>query len=124
VSGKNGRLFLSLLRMNKICNLDDIKDGGSIGLTLEINGNLKMLIALRNGDRAFVYINSCPHIGTPLNLQAGKFMSHDKKYIICSTHGALFKIDTGHCIFGPCKDDYLDSLQIRIENGEIFGVFL
>jgi nitrite reductase/ring-hydroxylating ferredoxin subunit len=107
--------------MTKICNLDDIEDGDSIGLTAEIAGATKMLIAVREGSQAFVYINSCPHIGAPLDLQPGKFLSHDKKHIMCSTHGALFEISSGLCTFGPCKDDHLDILPIRVENGEIFA---
>jgi nitrite reductase/ring-hydroxylating ferredoxin subunit len=107
--------------MTKICDLEDIEDGESIGLTVEIDGQPKMLIAVRKGTQAFVYINSCPHIGTPLDLQPGKFLSFDKKHILCSTHGALFEIETGHCTFGPCKDDHLDILPIRVENGEVFS---
>ena len=107
--------------MTKICDLNDIEDGESMGLTVEINGNAKMLIAIRQGDQAFVYINSCPHIGAPLDLQPGKFLSHDKKHILCSTHGALFEINTGPCVFGPCQDDHLDVLPVQIENGEVLS---
>ncbi|MBT7955922.1 MAG: Rieske (2Fe-2S) protein [Rhodospirillaceae bacterium] len=105
--------------MTKICNLDDISERDSIGVTAEIDGVAKTLIVVRRDDTAFVYINSCPHIGAPLDLQPGKFLSLDKKNIICSTHGALFEIDTGHCIFGPCKDDHLDVLPVQVENGEV-----
>ncbi len=108
--------------MTKICDLNQIPDGESIGLTVEIAGNAKMLILVRKADKAFAYVNSCPHIGAPLDLQPGKFLSHDKKNIVCSTHGALFEIDTGHCIFGPCKDDHLDALPIQIVNGEVISV--
>jgi len=105
--------------MTKICDLNDVNDGESIGVTAEIDGTAKMLIVVRRDNTAFVYLNSCPHIGTPLDLQPGKFLSIDKKNIICSTHGALFEIDTGLCIFGPCKDDHLDVLPVRVENGEV-----
>jgi len=106
--------------MSKICDLAEISEGDSIGVTAEIDGVAKMLIVVRRDGRAFVYLNSCPHIGTPLDLQPGKFLSHDKQNIICSTHGALFEIDTGHCIFGPCKDDHLDVLPVQVENGEVW----
>ena len=108
--------------MTKICNLNDIEDGESLGLSVEIAGNSTMLIVIRRAENAFVYVNSCPHIGAPLDLQPGKFLSHDKKHIICSTHGALFELDTGHCTFGPCKDDHLDVLPTGIENGEILSL--
>jgi nitrite reductase/ring-hydroxylating ferredoxin subunit len=105
--------------MTEICNLDDIEPGASIGVTVEIDGNSKMLIVVRQAEYVYAYINSCPHIGTPLDLQPGKFLSHDKKNIMCSTHGALFEINTGHCTFGPCKDDHLEVLPVRLEKGAV-----
>ena len=106
----------------KICNLGDIKDNNSIGLSTKINGALKKLIVVRSGKNTFVYLNSCPHTGAPLDLRPGQFFSHNKDNIICSTHGALFQIRTGLCIFGPCKDKYLEAIPIRIEDNEIFYV--
>jgi nitrite reductase/ring-hydroxylating ferredoxin subunit len=106
----------------KICNLGDIKDNNSIGLSTKINGALKKLIVVRSGKNTFVYLNSCPHIGAPLDLRPGQFFSHNKDNIICSTHGALFQIRTGLCIFGPCKDKYLEAIPICIEDNEVFHV--
>ena len=106
----------------KICNLGDIKDNNSIGLSTKINGALKKLIVVRSGRNTFVYLNSCPHIGAPLDLRPGQFFSHNKDNIICSTHGALFQIRTGLCIFGPCKDKYLEAIPICIEDNEVFHV--
>ncbi|MEE3000664.1 MAG: Rieske 2Fe-2S domain-containing protein [Pseudomonadota bacterium] len=106
--------------LNKICNLDDVKDGNSLGLSATINGITKKLIVLKDKNNVFVYVNSCPHIGTPLDLRPGQFLSHDKKNIICSTHGALFQTNTGLCIFGPCKGQYLEGIPICIKNDKIF----
>jgi nitrite reductase/ring-hydroxylating ferredoxin subunit len=103
-----------------LCQLSDLEELQSIELEID----QRKLFAIRQDNQLYAYWNSCPHMGVPLNWMPGKFLDLDGALLQCSAHGALFKIDTGHCIFGPCKDDYLDSLQIRIENGEIFGVFL
>ena len=108
--------------MTKICNLDDIRDGESTGLSATINGFIRTLIVVRAGNNAFVYVNSCPHTGAPLELKPGKFLSHDKQNIICSTHGALFEINTGLCIYGPCQDKHLEAIQISIDNGKILCI--
>ena len=108
--------------MTKICNLDDIRDGESIGLSATINGIIKKLIVVRAGNSGFVYLNTCPHIGASLELRPGKFLSHDKQNIICSTHGALFEINTGLCIYGPCQDKHLEAIQISIDNGKILCI--
>jgi nitrite reductase/ring-hydroxylating ferredoxin subunit len=113
---------VDLSNLTKICNLDDIKDNNSLGLSAKVNGILKKLIVVKSGKHTFVYVNSCPHIGAPLDLRPGQFFSHNKESIICSTHGALFQIRTGLCIFGPCKDKYLEAIPICIEDNEIFYV--
>ena len=106
--------------MTKICNINDINDNQTLGLSTNINGNLKKIIIVRTEKGVLAYINSCPHIGAPLDLRPGQFLSHNKENIVCSTHGALFQIDTGLCIFGPCKDAYLQSIPITIErNGDL-----
>ena len=110
------------LSVNKLCELNDIEDGGSAGFTAKINDCAQMVIAVRKGAQIFVYINSCPHIGTPLDFHAGKFLSRDKKHILCSTHGALFEIENGHCIFGPCRNSYLEMVPIAISNGDVLIV--
>ena len=102
-----------------LCQLDDIGDGDSAGFTAEVEGKARMLLAVRKGDDVFVYINSCPHIGAPLDFHAGKFLSQDKKHIICSTHGALFEIEDGHCIFGPCRNAYLKAVPVTVSDGEV-----
>ena len=81
--------------------------------------NKLMVLAVRKDDQVFVYINSCPHIGTPLDFHAGKFLSRDSKHIICSTHGALFEIESGYCIFGPCRNSYLEGVPVAVSNGEV-----
>ena len=104
----------------KICELNQINDGESEGFTIEINGIKKHYIVIRKKQHAFVYLNSCPHIGSPLDFIAGRFLTPDKKFIICSTHGALFRINDGFCISGPCAEKTLQSIPVKILNGDIF----
>ena len=106
----------------KLFQLNDIKSGESTGLTTEVNGTACMLLAVRMGYQIFVYINSCPHTGTPLDFHTGRFLSWDKKHILCSTHGALFKIEDGQCIAGPCCNSYLEAVPVTIEDGNVFTV--
>ena len=56
----------------------------------------------------------------PLNLMPNKFLSHNDNYIICSTHGALFEIETGLCISGPCINKNLAQIPATIKNNALF----
>jgi len=103
----------------KLCDLDEIEDGGSNGFFAERDGIMESYIVVRMGGRVFVYINSCPHIGSPLDFKPGKFLNPDKTHILCSTHGALFRIEDGVCVSGPCVDDGLTTVAVTVRDGGV-----
>jgi len=65
------------------------------------------------------YVNSCPHIGTPLDLWPNEFYDDDGKALICSTHGALFDPMSGLCAAGPCVGDRLTALTLTLEDDAV-----
>ncbi len=101
-----------------LCRLDDIPDGGARGFPGPA-GSFIGLFAVRRGERVFVYVNACPHIGTSLNLLPDRFLSADAALIVCVTHGAEFRIEDGYCLRGPCSGDRLEAVPARIENGAV-----
>lgn len=64
-----------------------------------------------------VYQNRCPHAGTPLNLLNERFMDIENRHLICRTHGAKFDFDTGKCVMGPCKGQFLRKIAFEIQHG-------
>jgi nitrite reductase/ring-hydroxylating ferredoxin subunit len=105
--------------MRLLCPLDALVDGDAKGFAGP-EGSFSGLVAIRQGDRVFVYQNVCPHIGTPLDWTPDKFLSADRRYLICATHGATFTIDTGLCISGPCRGDQLEAVRTTIRDGMVF----
>jgi len=102
-----------------LCRLEDIADGGAKGFP-PAPGGFTGLMAVRQGDLVFVYVNACPHIGTPLDWTPVRFLSADGKRITCATHGAEFQISDGLCIRGPCHGDRLEPVVIQIKDGTIY----
>jgi nitrite reductase/ring-hydroxylating ferredoxin subunit len=102
-----------------LCRVEDIPDGGAKGFAAA-PGGFTGLMAVRQGDAVYVYVNSCPHIGTPLDWTPDRFLSADGRHIICATHGAEFTIADGACIRGPCRGDSLEAVETRIEDGVIY----
>ena len=92
------------------------------GLEAEIDGRREALLAVRRGGAVFVYVNSCPHIGAPLDFMPGRFLNAEGTHILCSTHGALFRIEDGACVSGPCAGDRLHPIPTVVENGKLFLV--
>ena len=104
----------------KLCELSQIADGDSANFVVDRNGKKESFIVVRKKNTAYVYVNSCPHIGTPLDFSPGRFLNQDKTFIICSTHGALFRIDDGFCVSGPCAEQALTTVPFNIVEGSVF----
>ncbi len=103
----------------KLCRLEDVDENGSNGFIAETPEGRRGFLVVRRDSEVYVYINSCPHIGSPLDFDPGKFLNLEKTHIMCSTHGALFNIEDGHCISGPCAGKDLEKVEARIEDGNI-----
>ena len=101
--------------------LDDVVDGDSAGFTVELGGLRRRLAVVRRGERVFVYINRCPHVGAPLDWQPGQFLTRDKDLIQCTAHGALFNIEDGECVFGPCVGRALEDVAVTVRDGQVFA---
>lgn len=99
--------------MITLCHVDDIEEGTSKGF--EVAG--KFLFAVKKDGEMFLYYNYCPHLGTPLEWLDDQFLDSDGALIQCSTHGALFLIDSGKCILGPCKGKSLKAIPFLLGNG-------
>lgn len=101
-----------------LCRLDEIEDPGSKGFE-NIDGE-KPFFIVRRGDEVFAYRNFCPHYGAPLDWKPDAFLSYEKDLILCSMHSALFNIDDGVCIEGPCPGQALEKIKIKVINNKIY----
>lgn len=99
-----------------LCRLDEIPDGQARGFGTR-DSTQRSLFAVRRGERAFVYINECPHAGAELEFAQDRFLSSDGERIICFAHNAQFGVETGACIGGPCSGQALQAVPVHIEGG-------
>jgi nitrite reductase/ring-hydroxylating ferredoxin subunit len=95
-----------------LCKLDDLEDHCAMELTIEE----RQLFAVRQGNSIFAYWNLCPHRNSPLNWVPNQFLDTENQLIQCALHGALFEIDSGLCIAGPCSGDSLQPVELRCED--------
>lgn len=108
-----------LNRPRRLCRLADLPDGGAKGFA-PAPGGFTGLFAVRRGEAVRVYVNSCPHLGVPLDWAPDRFLSADGGLIVCATHGALFRIEDGVCLHGPCQGDRLEPVMAQIEDDALF----
>jgi nitrite reductase/ring-hydroxylating ferredoxin subunit len=97
-----------------LCRLEDIPDGESRGFP-PAPGGFTGLFAVRRGGEVFVYVNSCPHVGLPLDPAPDRFLDARREAIVCSAHGARFRIEDGLCTSGPCHGESLEAVPVRLD---------
>ena len=102
-----------------ICPLHELADPGAKGFTMgEGDWPLRGFV-VRRGGNVHAYVNHCPHAGFPLNWSPDAFLAPDAPLILCAMHGALFEIETGLCLSGPCDGLRLRALAVRVVRGYV-----
>ena len=103
-----------------VAKLSDIEEGSANGAVIELADGHRHLILTRKADEVNVFLNSCPHTGVRLDWKVGVFLTVDKAHLQCSTHGALFELDSGFCVAGPCINQCLVQLQTKVYDQAIY----
>ncbi|MCP3866679.1 MAG: Rieske (2Fe-2S) protein [Gammaproteobacteria bacterium] len=103
----------------KVSQLNKLKDPGSRGFTLDLVEGGQEAFVVKKNDKLYAYLNSCPHTGAPLDWVPHQFLNLEGNLIQCAVHGALFEIDTGLCVYGPCVNRRLEPLKLEIKNGKL-----
>jgi nitrite reductase/ring-hydroxylating ferredoxin subunit len=66
------------------------------------------------------YVNACPHRGTPLEMFPDRFLDETRRQLVCSTHGARFRVEDGFCTLGPCRGSGLDPVAVEVRGDEVW----
>ena len=111
---------MSKVNKHFICMLNDLPVPGSRGFSVEQEGEYLDGFVVRYKGGVSVYLNKCPHTGASLNWQPDQFLSYDNCYVQCSIHGAIFQLDDGLCIHGPCVGQQLIKLPHELHDDRIF----
>ena len=87
----------------RLVPLDAIPDGGARNFVLQMKAGRFHGFVVRKGDRIFGYRDRCPHMGLPLAQELG----------------ALFDIESGRCVGGPCAGARLTPWPVAVADGNI-----
>lgn len=104
----------------ELCQLSEIKDNDAKGMVAVVEGKQRNIFVARKGDQAFAYLNWCPHNQVLIDQLPGQFFNGDHSLLRCSKHGALFQVETGMCVEGPCEGEGLKVLNCTVKNGAVY----
>lgn len=99
--------------------LAQIADGGARSFVLQMRAGRFHGFAIRRGDTVVGYVDRCPHMGLPLAQRLDDYLTPAGDLIACSWHSALFRIDDGTCVGGPCHGQRLTPWPLALVDGTI-----
>jgi nitrite reductase/ring-hydroxylating ferredoxin subunit len=99
----------------RLGRLDAIANGEARGFAVP-DIDCKIVVVRRDA-RVFAYLDSCPHYagGTPMAWKTDQYLDGSKTHLACHSHGALFDIETGVCVLGPCLGQRLTRVAAAVD---------
>jgi nitrite reductase/ring-hydroxylating ferredoxin subunit len=102
--------------VTRLCRLEELEATGAKGVTL---ANGREIVVVASAGSAKAYVNACPHQGIPLETFPDRFLTPKRDLLICTGHGALFRVEDGLCVAGPCNGARLRSVPVDIREGQV-----
>jgi len=102
-----------------LCSLQDLDATGAKGVTLGQPPHVEEFVVVQTPDGVRAYVNRCPHMFSTLETFPDRFLDETREHLVCSTHGARFRVTDGYCVSGPCKDYSLRSVAIELSGDEV-----
>ncbi len=101
-----------------LCNSRDLVEGGeAVPFDVEYAGQTCRAFAIRCKGAVHAYLNRCTHVAMEMDYQPNRFFDDSGQWLLCATHGAAYRPDTGQCAGGPCRGGL-----VRIALSEAQGV--
>ena len=83
-------------------------------------GRAARAFALRFDGVVVAYLNRCAHVPTEMDWQPGEFLDIEKRWILCSIHGASYEPANGRCVGGPCGGGRLTPVAVQEQGGQVY----
>jgi len=104
-----------------VCASDDVIEGGrGVRFPVTAGDEDSTGFVIRYGSVVYGYLNRCAHVPIELDWSPGEFFEGSGLYLMCSTHGAIYEPDTGHCSGGPCRGGRLRPIAVIEKEQKIF----
>ncbi|MDP2367832.1 Rieske (2Fe-2S) protein [Rhodoferax sp.] len=87
-----------------LCASGDLVNAGeAVPFDVTYHGQSCRGFAIRYAGQVHAYLNRCAHVPMEMDYQDNRFFDSSGLYLMCATHGAIYRPQTGECAGGPCR---------------------
>ena len=87
-----------------LCNSEElVNSGDAVPFDVVYCGRTSRGFDIRFEGVVYAYLNQCAHVPMEMDYQPNRFFDNSGQYLMCATHGALYRPETGECRGGPCR---------------------
>lgn len=98
-----------------LCRVEDIAEGRARNFVLQMRAGRFHGFVVRQQGGVRGYVDRCPHASLPLARTLDDYLTPDSRFIACGWHGALFAVEDGLCVGGPCVGQKLLGWPVLID---------
>jgi nitrite reductase/ring-hydroxylating ferredoxin subunit len=104
-----------------VARVGELQPGHTKKFTLQWHGREEECFVVNHGGQLYAYVNRCCHVPMSMDWIENQFMTEDKQYILCATHGACYQPDTGECVSGPPFGKFLTGVPLTISGDDVIA---
>jgi nitrite reductase/ring-hydroxylating ferredoxin subunit len=104
-----------------ICDSELLVDGGEgVRFPVAVFGEAATGFVVRFKGAPYAYLNRCAHVPMELDWVQGQFFESSGEFLMCATHGAVYRPETGVCAGGPCRGGKLRPIAVLEAGGKVY----
>lgn len=105
----------------RLCASEDLAERGrACVFPVLLWGQPARGFALRFDGAVVSYLNRCAHVPVEMDWQEGEFLDLDRRWIVCSIHGATYEPTSGQCVAGPAGCGRLMRIATDERDGQVY----
>jgi len=109
------------MKRHALCALSDLQENDTRGFDMGADSQPQHIFIVLRKQQVYGYVNRCPHLGASMEWVPDQFLDYQGLFIQCALHGAIFAVDSGLCLRGPCAGSSLQRVRIEIDKGQIYA---
>src|ERR1043166_478312 len=106
-----------------VARLGELQPGQTKKFLLRCGDREEECFVVNHDGALYAYVNRCCHVPMTMDWIDNQFLTEDKQFVLCATHGACYQPDTGECVCGPPVGKFLTAVPLTVRGGDVIATW-